>query len=616
MPRVTRAALRSQELQEDPTLVPLPLTPIKGRTPLGEVAGNQSAQPVTVDTDGATIEPAKKGPVKGKKGNAKKQASKHNKAEKEQTSVEVLEDDNQSQNSSAAEEASKDLMGEMSGILTMPTQQTKADCRSEDAHSEAVLIHEERPHTPPSAAVDEATQQLSSTPRTQPHQCGRDPNDNDSSAVDAKQEERHVADHECQTPKKETGEEGLGVTIGANDQEEDSFVEKIKSRTPGKSVSRIEDSVEALDALEEEIEKVGGLIPKSATVTSPAKPEKQKKTPAKAVESKANGSLRIKKSNTTAVKADSKQPIVRVRPIVSRPSMQAPAAKKASRPSVAVTKSKSGAVDKKPMSTPTVTPQTSQKAHKRISSIHKAPFQPEKSTKPPTRATFELPGEAVSRKLKEQREERLKREEEEKSKQLVVKPRPVRRSEAPEVKLTATARARLSLAKGESAARSIMNNAQADSFEAKAHAWKTRVDRTGATAPVGAAKRLSSLSVAKRNSNSPPAKSAANATRAPSLNASHPTPNAGMPSVQRTAPTAEDLAHQKVKGKEVFGRPRFEIQERENAKKEKEAAAKKARAEASERGRAASRAWAEQQKLRKLEAEKAKTGPKAETAKA
>ena len=599
MPRVTRAALRSQELQEDPTSVPLPLTPIKGRTPLGEVAGNQSAEPETVDTNGKTTELAKKGPTKGK-GNAIKKATRHNKVKHEQTFIEVLEDDDHSQNSSAAEEASKDLMGDMSGIWIMPTQQAKAKCGFEDARSEAVVVVEERPHTPPSAAVDEAIQQLSLMPTAQANQSERGSDGSHTSVADAKQEE-------CHTPTKEIGEEGLGIKIDAKEEEEDSFVEKIKSRTPGKPISRIEDSVEALDALEEEIEKVGGLIPKSTTVASPVKPEKQIKTMRKAVESKFNGSLRMKKTNTAAAKAGPIEPTVRVRSIVSRPSMQPPTAKKASRPSGAATESKNDAASKKPMATPTTAPQESQKAHKRISSIHKAPFQPEKSTKPPTRATFELPGEAVSRRLKEQREERSKREEEEKSKQQVSKPRPVRRSEAPEVKLTATARARLSMAKGETIKPS----------SSKPDVSKPRVSaRPSSVAPAASNKRLSSLSVAKRNPIPQPATSSAGATRAPSLNASSTTRKASMPSAPRAAPTAKDLAHQKVKGKEVFGRPKFEIQERENAKKEKEAAARKARAEASERGRAASRAWAEQQKLRKLEAEKAKTEPKAEEAKA
>ena len=67
----------------------------------------------------------------------------------------------------------------------------------------------------------------------------------------------------------------------------------------------------------------------------------------------------------------------------------------------------------------------------------------------------------------------------------------------------------------------------------------------------------------------------------------------------RSAPTAEDLANQKVKGKEAFTRPMNEIAAREKERKEKEEAAKKARIEAAERGRIASREWAEKQKAKK-----------------
>ena len=67
----------------------------------------------------------------------------------------------------------------------------------------------------------------------------------------------------------------------------------------------------------------------------------------------------------------------------------------------------------------------------------------------------------------------------------------------------------------------------------------------------------------------------------------------------RLAPTAEDVAHQKVKGKEAFSRPKNEIAAREKERREKEEAAKKARIEAAERGRLASREWAEKQKARK-----------------
>lgn len=120
MPRITRAALRSQEGQEEAinaASVPLPSTPkLKGRAPLGETSGNSVAAPTNVNTPEESVAAAKKGPGKGKKRNATKKAIKPKNIETEEFVVEVIEDDKQSQTSSAAEEACKNLMEENSGV--------------------------------------------------------------------------------------------------------------------------------------------------------------------------------------------------------------------------------------------------------------------------------------------------------------------------------------------------------------------------------------------------------------------------------------------------------------------------------------------------------------------
>jgi hypothetical protein len=73
---------------------------------------------------------------------------------------------------------------------------------------------------------------------------------------------------------------------------------------------------------------------------------------------------------------------------------------------------------------------------------------------------------------------------------------------------------------------------------------------------------------------------------------------------QKLSISKDDAVQQKVRGREVFGRNKAEIERLEKEKKEKEEAARKARAQAAERGRQASREWAEKQKKR-LAAEKA-----------
>lgn len=113
MPRVTRAAMRSIEQHDGSdiaTSTPLPQTPIKGRVPLGEVAGNKGTETESTNPSEGQAVPAKKGPGKGKKGNTSKKANKQIREKTEEVRVEILEDENQSTNSSAAEEARQDLL--------------------------------------------------------------------------------------------------------------------------------------------------------------------------------------------------------------------------------------------------------------------------------------------------------------------------------------------------------------------------------------------------------------------------------------------------------------------------------------------------------------------------
>ena len=122
MPRVTRAALRSNALLEDSNvaaLTPLPLTPIKERAVFGEITNNQGKEAPGSDVTEAVKEtakmgPGRKGPGKGKNGKVAKKGKKQI-PKAEEVNVEILEDDYQSETSSAVEEACQDLMKESSG---------------------------------------------------------------------------------------------------------------------------------------------------------------------------------------------------------------------------------------------------------------------------------------------------------------------------------------------------------------------------------------------------------------------------------------------------------------------------------------------------------------------
>ena len=113
MPRVTRAALRSVEQQDASDIaatIPLPQTPLKDRVPLGETTGNKGAHIGASNTSEEQVAPAKKGNGKGKNGNAAKKASRKTKKEAKEMCAGVLEDESQSIYSSAANEASQNLL--------------------------------------------------------------------------------------------------------------------------------------------------------------------------------------------------------------------------------------------------------------------------------------------------------------------------------------------------------------------------------------------------------------------------------------------------------------------------------------------------------------------------
>ena len=123
MPRVTRAALRTNSILEDEAnlaaATPLPSTPTVSRTPFGEVAGNVYGDSANVEEPDEALKLAKKGgAAKGRKAKGAKKGRKKNDVEKE-NQVEVLEDPYQSSASSAVEEACEDLLKEDLGGKTL-----------------------------------------------------------------------------------------------------------------------------------------------------------------------------------------------------------------------------------------------------------------------------------------------------------------------------------------------------------------------------------------------------------------------------------------------------------------------------------------------------------------
>ena len=397
-----------------------------------------------------------------------------------------------------------------------------------------IVIHDQRPPTPPTPAVTMVKKHLLSQAKTQ----NAEPTGSRSATMAVSKIQRN----------------DNTVTTSTTNEMDELVLDQIMAPSPAQPITRIEDSVEAIDAFEEAIEKVGELIP--AISEGPRSPKKSTKAgDASHVSTNGNNKSGSNDSNLAAPSKGARPSNVESRGMTTRATSAA-----------------------NPRANP-----------RRISSIHRAPFQPTKSTKPPTRSNFELPGEAVARKLKEQREERLKREEPPK-KPFSGRPARTRLSQGPVVRQTITSNARLGqkTAGNPVVRQTTTSNARLSLVKAgnKASPLRQR-------ASVDGKKRLSALSQAKQTRSSL-------TTSITGRSSTIGTPHAlGMPVSSRAPIPASDTAQLKLRGKEVFNRNRVELDERERARKEKEEAARKARAEAAERGRIASREWAEKQRMKK-----------------
>ncbi|KAL9119198.1 MAG: hypothetical protein Q9187_004251 [Circinaria calcarea] len=569
--------------------IPLPSTPQKERAPLGEITNNVQEDVISLTQVDFEAKPTKKASTRGRKAKASKKGKKGTQPKNEEGS-EVLEDENQSDASSAVEEACLELMKGGTGEIVQ------------------VPMHDLIPNSPPSKAVQAARKQL--TPKMPT--TSSSPNVHPLNERDVQAQKENM-DSSLKAIESPTPAKGIAVDIidegkdkyasgeQLNEIKDDSFVKQIITRTPLKPVNRIEDSVEAIDALEDAIEKVGESLPDLKTaLVSPIKSQKVRKAPLRGVQA----AKKVVPNNTGKASSTTRTSISHKTPIKPSSSKVAPATgtkTQAFRPNpTKKSPPPKGSQFTKDRVMPTILDNASSATKPvRVSSITKAPFQPAKSTKPPTRSTFTLPGEAIAQKLKLQREERLKHEEEENAKTTTFKARPVpaRLSMAPTVKSTLASKARMSLAQGEKLG--------------------SELGRKSSGPVVRSAGRVSSVSSTKANVNGPSATSDAATKRrvtmsvlgsnklSPSTTTTSSTPSTRKPSISqapfssRTSVLPAEAKTLTLKGKEVFNRGKMEVEERERAKREKEEKARQARKEAAERGRAASREWAERRRRRR-----------------
>jgi hypothetical protein len=210
-----------------------------------------------------------------------------------------------------------------------------------------------------------------------------------------------------------------------------------------------------------------------------------------------------------------------------------------------------------------------------------------KSSKAPTKSTFQLPGEAVAAKLKAAREERLKREAvvatskmatDEKKPAFKARPVPSTLKKTPSIRQTAASRARESIMTGDAALKPTTSSSTTG---------LKRSNTVGNSQP-----RPSTALVTSTKPSQPPQLTVQKRDRPSSVHI--PTQ-----STAANAPTARNISGT-FKGKEVYARFSAARNAAESDKRDKEDAARKARAAAAEKGRAASREWAEKQRVKKM----------------
>jgi hypothetical protein len=251
--------------------------------------------------------------------------------------------------------------------------------------------------------------------------------------------------------------------------------------------------------------------------------------------------------------------------------------------------------------------------------MQKSTYKPptmQKSTKAPTKATFQLPGEAIAAKLKQEKADRLKRQEENgggggaaASKPSYVPP-VVQKSTKPVTKATFQLSSDIFAAKmkAQKEAKLAKQKEEEEKREKERGVFKARpAPKTSKPAEV----RQTTASRARLPSTETSALGRASSVRdstttvaSKRLSSFHPSvsttttlPPRATTSFQKRQSIAAPLASTTVsKGKQVFSRAKEGKEKEEKEKKEKEEAAKKARSEAAEAGRLKSREWAEKKK--------------------
>ncbi|KAI0096478.1 hypothetical protein F4814DRAFT_129942 [Daldinia grandis] len=406
-------------------------------------------------------------------------------------------------------------------------------------------------------------------------------------------------------------------------KDKDRHVEIIVPRSPTQPIARIEDSVEALDELEEQLEAfdeaahfkrllsprtpgsghkpaVPLLSVTSAGITRSVTPQPKRTTPVV--------------SSSTSIRIDStSEPRRTVRKSASMIFLDPPKLKSEDKPATQASSKRSffkgiasllpprqpPKSNKKP-TVPTfelpgdeVARKLKEKREARIStqaateqatkptmsSLRRA-----KSAKAPTRPNFELPGEAISRRKREEREAQLRAQEEEERKRREFKARPFRSGTAPSTfpRETAASRARQSKVH-------LVENSTQQNSPGRNKGASTATNPTSRS-PLS----KTNNQCQPRGRGLQPQPSGAQPPRGISSSTADSTGG------QHSSVSTEDMQQQRLRGQEIYKRDNSWTGERERERREREALAKLAREEAAERSRQQSREWAAKQARKRM----------------
>ncbi|KAI8624029.1 hypothetical protein F5Y19DRAFT_340453 [Xylariaceae sp. FL1651] len=396
---------------------------------------------------------------------------------------------------------------------------------------------------------------------------------------------------------------------------DDSFAETITSRSPADPVARIEDSFEALDKLEEQLEAFDKVAHFNQYGSA--------KEPASV--NKASADVDLVKNSPT-VRFATPQPkrgcsktgsaSLRVRPATEpgRPALRKSTSMMLDSPKL---KAEDKALLQAPPKPVTV---------KGVSSLF-PPKQLTKSTKQPTVPTFELPGDAVARELKEKKEARLASQRatqptaaslrRAKSARLPIRPafelpgEAISRRKREEHEAQLKAQGEEERRRREFKARPIPSKVMSATVPRETIASRARQNKAVLTENSDQTSTPSKHVSTTTDSNLRPALSSANnrpqsrgrglkAERASTQDSRATSTSTGSVSGKRSSVSVEDIQMQKLRGHEIYQRDNSWTDSRIRDKREREALAKLAREEAAERSRQQSREWAAKQAKKRM----------------